>query len=108
MHTRNPGHYLDRLESSSEFPRIYEEYLDEGSGLHHGILNDLSFGQSIVSGEEGDGFEKSLLGLRGQRWKNVRSTLTPSFTSKKLKQVSTQKWDEMRFAGRISPGRSGE
>lgn len=46
--------------------------------------------QSIVSGEEGDGFEKSLLGLRGQRWKNVRSTLTPSFTSKKLKQVSLQ------------------
>lgn len=48
-------------------------------------LNSL---QGLVSGGPVGGFDNALTVLRGQRWKDVRSTLTPSFTSRKLKQVT--------------------
>ncbi|XP_003744550.1 cytochrome P450 3A56 [Galendromus occidentalis] len=44
----------------------------------------------IISGENGSIIDDSLLTLKGQRWKEVRSTLTPSFTSKKLKKVTPE------------------
>lgn len=59
---------------------------EEHFGLNFmGLFSD----QDIVNGAEMGDFDEALLVLKGQRWKEVRSTLTPSFTSKKLKQVSS-------------------
>ncbi|XP_028967635.1 cytochrome P450 3A31 [Galendromus occidentalis] len=44
----------------------------------------------LVSGGPVGGLDSALTVLRGQRWKDVRSTLTPSFTSRKLKQLNPE------------------
>ena len=46
--------------------------------------------KEFVTGNLAMNMEHALLNLKGQRWKEVRATLTPSFTTKKLKQVCGQ------------------
>ncbi|OQR76313.1 thromboxane-A synthase-like, partial [Tropilaelaps mercedesae] len=44
----------------------------------------------LLSGGGNGSFDLALTNLKGQRWKEVRSTLTPSFTTSKLKQLSPE------------------
>ena len=32
-------------------------------------------------------FSRSLIGLKGQKWRNMRSTLSPAFTGSKMRQI---------------------
>ncbi|XP_028968770.1 cytochrome P450 3A5 [Galendromus occidentalis] len=62
--------------------RDFHDFADRPVSLER--LSDL------MGPPKGTGFDESLILLRGQRWKDVRSTLTPSFTSKKLKQIAPE------------------
>ncbi|OQR72996.1 thromboxane-A synthase-like [Tropilaelaps mercedesae] len=44
----------------------------------------------FLTGGSSKTIDKALTSLKGQRWKDLRSTLTPSFTASKLKQASVR------------------
>lgn len=67
------------------------------------VQSTMCSSQELLSGGASGNFDEALTALKGQRWKHVRSTLTPSFTVSKLKQVCVDRYTDNDLVYRPLP-----